>query len=164
MPKCQASGTNPRECDQDFTRLTHLHRWLHCSVCLLHCIWGCSPCQDNNSAKKTETHSSDRCQISQQNRLLSDNFYYRDYNAILEHTRCHVCPSDENHKEKRKKERKKEKKCKAFPLQAFYRHWGFQAVQAPRFHDNRHMNVVRLSVLCTGCLCLPRNIPGTHFC
>ena len=107
MPKCQASGTNPRECDQDFTRLTHLHRWLHCSVCLLHCIWGCSPCQDNNSAKKTETHSSDRCQISQQNRLLSDNFYYRDYNAILEHTRCHVCPSDENHKEKRKKERKR---------------------------------------------------------
>ena len=32
--------------------------------------------------------------------------------------------------------------------------WGFQEVEAPRFHYNRHMNVVRLSALRT----------GTHFC
>ena len=41
---------------------------------------------------------------------------------------------------------------------------GFQEIEAPRFQDNRHMNVVRLSVLRTGRLYLPGNIPGTHFC
>jgi hypothetical protein len=30
------------------------------------------------------------------------------------------------------------------------RPWGFQEVETPRFHDNRHMKVVRLSDLCTG--------------
>ena len=38
-------------------------------------------------------------------------------------------------------------------------------VEAPRFQDNRHMRVVRLSALRTGRLYSPPgNIPGTHFC
>ena len=41
---------------------------------------------------------------------------------------------------------------------------GFQEVEAPRFHDNRHMKVVRLSALSTGRLYSPANIPGSHFC
>jgi len=45
----------------------------------------------------------------------------------------------------------KTKKGKAVPLQA-WRPRGFQQVQAPRFQDIRHMKVVRLSALCTGCL------------
>ena len=32
------------------------------------------------------------------------------------------------------------------------RSWGFQEAEAPRFQDNRHMKVVRLSALRTGCL------------
>jgi hypothetical protein len=36
---------------------------------------------------------------------------------------------------------------------------GFQQVEAPRFQDNRHMKVVRLSALCTGHLYPPGNIP-----
>ena len=32
------------------------------------------------------------------------------------------------------------------------RPWGFQEVEAPRFQDNRHMKVVRLSTPRTGCL------------
>ena len=36
--------------------------------------------------------------------------------------------------------------------QSHYRPWGFQKVEAPRFQNNRHMKVVRLSALCTGCL------------
>jgi hypothetical protein len=42
--------------------------------------------------------------------------------------------------------------------------WGFQEVEVPRFQDNRHMKVVRLSALCTGRLYPPGNIPGTHLC
>jgi len=30
--------------------------------------------------------------------------------------------------------------------------WGFQEVEAPRFHDGQHMKVVRLSAVCTSCL------------
>ena len=30
--------------------------------------------------------------------------------------------------------------------------WGFQEVEAPRFHDSQHMRVVRLSGICTSCL------------
>src|SRR5215470_10409421 len=41
---------------------------------------------------------------------------------------------------------------------------GFQEVEAPRFLDNRHMKVVRLSALRTGRLYAPGNIPATHFC
>ena len=36
--------------------------------------------------------------------------------------------------------------------------------EAPRFHDNRHMKVVRLSTLGTCLLYSPGNIPGIHFC
>ena len=38
-----------------------------------------------------------------------------------------------------------------------------QEVEAPRFHDNRHMKAVRLSSLRTGRLYSPGDIPGTHF-
>ena len=38
-----------------------------------------------------------------------------------------------------------------------------QEVEANRFQDSWHMRVVSLSAL-TGCLYLPGNIPGTHFC
>jgi hypothetical protein len=41
---------------------------------------------------------------------------------------------------------------------------GFQDIEAPRFLDNRHMKVVRLSALRTGRLYPPGNIPGTHLC
>jgi len=34
--------------------------------------------------------------------------------------------------------------------QSYYRPWGFQEIEAPRFHDNRHVKVVRLSALRTG--------------
>ena len=44
------------------------------------------------------------------------------------------------------------------------RPWGFQEAEAPRFQDNRHMKVVRLSALRNGRLYHPGNIPGTHFC
>ena len=41
---------------------------------------------------------------------------------------------------------------------------GFQEVDAPKFQDNRHMKVVRLSALRTGRLYPPGNIPGNNFC
>jgi hypothetical protein len=53
---------------------------------------------------------------------------------------------------------------KAIPITDLDRPWGFQEVQAPRFQDNRHMNVVRLSALRTGRLYILGSIPGTHFC
>jgi hypothetical protein len=40
----------------------------------------------------------------------------------------------------------------------------FQEVEDPRFQDNRHMKVVRLSALRTGRLYPPGIIPDTHFC
>ena len=43
-------------------------------------------------------------------------------------------------------------KVKQTPLKGLDRPWGFQEFEAPRFHDNRHMKVVRLSALRTGCL------------
>jgi hypothetical protein len=36
------------------------------------------------------------------------------------------------------------------PITGLDRPWGFQEVEAPRFQDNRHTNVVRLSALRTG--------------
>jgi len=39
---------------------------------------------------------------------------------------------------------------KSNPITDLDRPWGFQEVQAPRFQDNRHMKVVRLSALGTG--------------
>jgi hypothetical protein len=50
------------------------------------------------------------------------------------------------------------------PITAQDRACGFQEVESPRFQDNRHMKVVRLSALHNGHLCPPENIPGTHFC
>ena len=38
------------------------------------------------------------------------------------------------------------------------RPWGFQEVEAPRFQDNRHMKVVRLSAIRTGRLFPPQEI------
>jgi hypothetical protein len=46
---------------------------------------------------------------------------------------------------------------------SLYRPWGFQEVEGPRFPDNQHMKVVRLSALCTGDPYPPGNIPGTNF-
>jgi hypothetical protein len=43
------------------------------------------------------------------------------------------------------------------PITGLDRPWGFQDGEAPRFQDNRHMKVVRLSAL----RCVGR---GTHFC
>ena len=41
---------------------------------------------------------------------------------------------------------------KSNPITGLDRPWGFQEAEAPRFQDNRHMKVVRLSTLRTGCL------------
>jgi len=38
------------------------------------------------------------------------------------------------------------------PITGLDRPWGFQEVDAPRFQNSRHMKVVRLSALRTGCL------------
>jgi hypothetical protein len=48
--------------------------------------------------------------------------------------------------------------------QSHYRPLGSQEIEAPRFLDNRHMKVVKLSDQRTGRLYPPGNIPGTHFC
>jgi hypothetical protein len=56
---------------------------------------------------------------------------------------------------------KGEIKAKAIPIQASYRPMGFQEVEAPRFHDNPHMMLIRLSALCTSPPFPPGNIPGT---
>ena len=48
--------------------------------------------------------------------------------------------------------------------QSLLKAWtGFQKVEARRFHDNRHMEVVRLSARHTGRLYPKGNIPITHF-
>ena len=49
-------------------------------------------------------------------------------------------------------------------ITALNRPWGFQEDEASKFQDIRHINVVRLSALCTDRLYPPGNIPGTHFC
>ena len=55
-------------------------------------------------------------------------------------------------------------KGKSNPITGQDRPRGFQQVEAPRFQDNRHTNVVRLSALRIGRLYLQGNIPGIHFC
>ena len=40
----------------------------------------------------------------------------------------------------------------------------YRPVEDPRFQDNRHTKVVRLSALRTGRLYTPGNNPGTNFC
>ena len=53
--------------------------------------------------------------------------------------------------------------CEVIPVQGYYRPWGFQEVETPRFRDIRYTKVVRLSAVSTGHLYSPGNIPGTHF-
>ena len=48
------------------------------------------------------------------------------------------------------------------PCTRLDRPWQFQQVQAPRFQDNRHKKVVRLSALRTGHLNSPERTLGTH--
>jgi len=48
--------------------------------------------------------------------------------------------------------------------QCHYTPWAFQKHEALGFKDNQHMKVVKLSVLRTGRLYSPGNIPGAHFC
>jgi hypothetical protein len=43
-------------------------------------------------------------------------------------------------------------KCKAIPVQAYYRPIGFQEAEATRFIDSQHMKVVRLSALALAAL------------
>jgi hypothetical protein len=52
----------------------------------------------------------------------------------------------------------------SIPITGLDRPLGFQEVKAPRFIDNRHMKVVRLSALHTGRLYPLGNTPGNHFC
>jgi len=54
-------------------------------------------------------------------------------------------------------------KGKAVLVQAYFRHWEFQEVKAPRFWDNWHMKKVQLSAPHTSCLYPSGNIPGSHF-
>jgi hypothetical protein len=53
---------------------------------------------------------------------------------------------------------------KSNPITGLDRTLESQEVEAPRFLDNRHMKVVRLSALRTGRLYTPGKITGTHFC
>ena len=53
---------------------------------------------------------------------------------------------------------------KSNPITGLDRPRVFQEVEVPRFQDNRHMKVERLSAIRTGRLYPPRNTPGTHFC
>ena len=48
--------------------------------------------------------------------------------------------------------------------ETLYRPRGFQGMENPRFQDDRHMNVVRLSARQPDRLYLQENIHGTHFC
>ena len=57
-----------------------------------------------------------------------------------------------------------QKETKSNPIMGLDKTWGFQEAEVPRFQDNRHMKVVKLSALRTGRLYLPGNIHGTHFC
>jgi hypothetical protein len=50
------------------------------------------------------------------------------------------------------------------PITGLDRPLGFQEVEAPRFLDNRHIKVVRLSALRTDRLYPLGNTPGTHLC
>jgi hypothetical protein len=52
---------------------------------------------------------------------------------------------------------------KSYPITCLDRPLGFQEVEAPTFHDSRHMKVVRVSPTHRPPL-PPGNIPGTQFC
>ena len=54
---------------------------------------------------------------------------------------------------------------KAISLQAWTGPWGYRMLRLPEFLDSRHMDVVRLSDLRTGCFYLSgKIIVTTHFC
>ena len=55
-------------------------------------------------------------------------------------------------------------KVTATPIEAYCRPISFQEFEAPRFLDNGHMKVLRLSALRIGRLYPPGNILGTQFC
>ena len=55
------------------------------------------------------------------------------------------------------------KKDKAISVQGWRGPEGSWRLRAPKFHDNRHRKVVRLSAVRTGRFYRPENIPGTHF-
>ena len=57
-------------------------------------------------------------------------------------------------------QKKRKKKWNNIKNKSLDRSWGFQEVEAPRFQDNRHMKVFRLSALSTGRLYPQGNIPG----
>jgi hypothetical protein len=72
-----------------------------------------------------------------------------------------VCPEDRA--AATRPPRNSDEKCKSVPFTGLDRPRGFQEAEAPKFQDNRHMQVVRLSAPCTGRLYPRGNIPGTHF-
>ena len=49
------------------------------------------------------------------------------------------------------------------PITGLDKPWGLHEFEAPRFQDNRHTKVARLSALRTGRLYPPADTPGTHF-
>ena len=54
---------------------------------------------------------------------------------------------------------------KAIPVQPWTSSLGSRKLRLPGYLDNWHMNVARLSALCTGHLLFPpQHIPGIHFC
>ena len=57
-----------------------------------------------------------------------------------------------------------DKQVKSNPITGLNRPRRFQEAEVPRFQDNRHMKVARLSALRTGRFLPPGNIPGTHLC
>jgi hypothetical protein len=54
--------------------------------------------------------------------------------------------------------------CKVQVKQSLYKPWEFQEAEAPRFQENWHMMVVRLSALRSGRVYPPGNIASTNFC
>ena len=55
-------------------------------------------------------------------------------------------------------------KSRSNPSTVLDKPWGLQEAEAPRFQNIWHMKVVSFSVLRTGRLYPPGDIPATHFC
>jgi hypothetical protein len=60
-------------------------------------------------------------------------------------------------------EDKDKDKDSAIRILAYYSPTGYQEFESPRFRDNQHMKVVRLSAVDTSRLYPTGNIPGTNF-